>query len=187
MECKPHRLHLLLLSQNHKQQASRESTTLLADTLLSSLPLIHSQPKQCLLGLPRTSHAPALSSCSCNRRRKKSEELCMRPQHVVKSVGATHASRASELPTSQDMTELQPVERGKLPAEAPSPTNGFGVHMMTLRNFVSAGLDMKNKGDYESTVSLFARAVLLSRLGRDADACYLISGSSADGAVRRQH
>ena len=111
----------------------------------------------------------------------------MRPQHVVKSVGATHASRASELPTSQDMTEMQPVERGKLPAEAPSPTNGFGVHMMTLRNFVSAGLDMKNKGDYESTVSLFARAVLLSRLGRDADACYIISGSSADGAVRRQH
>jgi hypothetical protein len=25
--------------------------------------------------------------------------------------------------------------------------------MMTLRNFVTAGLDMKNKGDYESTVS----------------------------------
>ena len=45
------------------------------------------------------------------------------------------------------------TERGKLPAEAPPPTNGFGVHMMTLRNFVAAGLDMKNKGDYESTVS----------------------------------
>jgi hypothetical protein len=52
--------------------------------------------------------------------------------------------------------EMVPVERGKLPAEAPPPTNGFGVHMMTLRNFVSAGLDMKNKGDYESTVSRYA-------------------------------
>ena len=131
--------------------------------------------------------------CTC------SQQLQLQPQEEevrttlhatsarLKSVGATHASRASELPTSQDMTEMQPVERGKLPAEAPSPTNGFGVHMMTLRNFVSAGLDMKNKGDYESTVSLFARAVLLSSLGRDANACYLISGSSADGAVRRQH
>jgi hypothetical protein len=25
--------------------------------------------------------------------------------------------------------------------------------MMTLRNFAAAGLDMKNKGDYESTAS----------------------------------
>ena len=51
------------------------------------------------------------------------------------------------------MAVLELAERGKLPAEAPAPTNGFGVHMMTLRNFVAAGLDMKNKGDYESTVS----------------------------------
>jgi len=50
------------------------------------------------------------------------------------------------------MAKVEMTERGKLPAEAPPPTNGFGVHMMTLRNFVAAGLDMKNKGDYESTV-----------------------------------
>ena len=54
--------------------------------------------------------------------------------------------------------EMQPVvvsgaAAKKLPAEAPPPADGFGVHMMTLRNFVTAGLDMKNKGDYESTVS----------------------------------
>ena len=54
--------------------------------------------------------------------------------------------------------EMQPVVASgaaakKLPAEAPPPADGFGVHMMTLRNFVTAGLDMKNKGDYESTVS----------------------------------
>ena len=54
--------------------------------------------------------------------------------------------------------EVQPVVASgaaakKLPAEAPPPADGFGVHMMTIRNFVTAGLDMKNKGDYESTVS----------------------------------
>ena len=54
--------------------------------------------------------------------------------------------------------EMQPVVASgaaakKLPAEAPPPVDGFGVHMMTIRNFVTAGLDMKNKGDYESTVS----------------------------------
>ncbi len=108
---------------------------------------------QCLL-------AAEHQACTCPQQlqlQPQEEELCMHPQHVAKSEGAAYASRASELSTSQDM-EMQPVERGKLPAEAPSPTNGFGVHMMTLRNFVSAGLDMKNKGDYESTVSLFARA-----------------------------
>jgi len=88
------------------------------------------------------------------------------------------------------MAKVEMSERGKLPAEAPPPTNGFGVHMMTLRNFVAAGLDMKNKGDYESTVSEHARAPVAFfkwRTVAAADSCLLIAGSPADGPIRWQH
>jgi hypothetical protein len=41
---------------------------------------------------------------------------------------------------------------GKLPPEAPSPVEGFGLHVQSLKNLVGAGLDMKNIADHEALV-----------------------------------
>ena len=41
---------------------------------------------------------------------------------------------------------------GKLPPEAPLPVAGFGLHVQSLKNLVSAGLDMKNSADHEALV-----------------------------------
>ncbi len=54
---------------------------------------------------------------------------------------------------------------GKLPAEAPPPVEGFGVHVQSLKNLVSAGLDMKNRADYDALV-----LPLLQRVGGSIEA-----------------
>jgi hypothetical protein len=41
---------------------------------------------------------------------------------------------------------------GKLPPEAPAPTGPFKLHVQSLKNLVSGGLDMKNKADYDALV-----------------------------------
>jgi hypothetical protein len=41
---------------------------------------------------------------------------------------------------------------GKLPPEAPAPMAPFKLHVQTLKNLVSGGLDMKNKADYDALV-----------------------------------
>jgi hypothetical protein len=41
---------------------------------------------------------------------------------------------------------------GKLPPEAPPPVEGFGLHVQSLKNLVSAGLDMKNSADHQALV-----------------------------------
>jgi hypothetical protein len=41
---------------------------------------------------------------------------------------------------------------GKLPPEAPAPVGPFKLHVQSLKNLVSAGLDMKNKADYDALV-----------------------------------
>ncbi len=63
--------------------------------------------------------------------------------------------------------------------------------MMTLRNFAAAGLDMKNKGDYEYTASQCVRLPSLDfhqpLVERLSDICCLISGPPPDGALWWQH
>ena len=47
---------------------------------------------------------------------------------------------------------------GKLPPEAPPPVGPYQLHVQSLKNLVSAGLDMKNKADYDALVQpLMAR------------------------------
>ena len=47
---------------------------------------------------------------------------------------------------------------GKLPPEAPPPVAPYQLHVQSLKNLVSAGLDMKNKADYDALVQpLMAR------------------------------
>ena len=41
---------------------------------------------------------------------------------------------------------------GKLPPEAPPPVGPYQLHVQSLKNLVSAGLDMKNKADYDALV-----------------------------------
>ncbi len=41
---------------------------------------------------------------------------------------------------------------GKLPPEAPAAVGPFKLHVQSLKNLVSAGLDMKNKADYDALV-----------------------------------
>jgi len=41
---------------------------------------------------------------------------------------------------------------GKLPPEAPPPVKPYELHVQSLKNLVSAGLDMKNKADYDALV-----------------------------------
>ena len=54
---------------------------------------------------------------------------------------------------------------GKLPPEAPLPVEGFGLHVQSLKNLVSAGLDMKNSADHEALV-----LPLLQRCGGSIEA-----------------
>ena len=41
---------------------------------------------------------------------------------------------------------------GKLPPEAPPPVAPFQLHVQSLKNLVSSGLDMKNQADYDALV-----------------------------------
>ena len=59
----------------------------------------------------------------------------------------------------------QVVAAGKLPPDAPPPVEGFGLHVQSLNNLVSAGLDMQNSSDYEALVS-----PLLQRCGGSIEA-----------------
>jgi hypothetical protein len=54
---------------------------------------------------------------------------------------------------------------GKLPPEAPIPTEGFALHVQSLKNLVGAGLDMKNSADHEALV-----LPLLQRCGGSIEA-----------------
>jgi hypothetical protein len=58
-----------------------------------------------------------------------------------------------------DISDATPNEKkadehaaGKLPPEAPAPVGPFKLHVQSLKNLVSAGLDMKNKADYDALV-----------------------------------
>ncbi len=61
--------------------------------------------------------------------------------------------------------EKMSTAAGKLPPEAPPPVEGFGLHAQSLKNLVSAGLDMKNSADYEALV-----LPLLQRCGGSIEA-----------------
>jgi hypothetical protein len=54
---------------------------------------------------------------------------------------------------------------GKLPQEAPPAVEGFGIHVQSLKNLVGAGLDMKNKADFQDLV-----LPLLDRCGGSVEA-----------------
>jgi hypothetical protein len=66
-----------------------------------------------------------------------------------------------------------------LPAEAPPPVLPFELHSQSLKNLVSAGLDMKNKADFNNLVQ-----PLMDRCGGSIQRLALLIGSSVAGGLR---
>jgi hypothetical protein len=63
-----------------------------------------------------------------------------------------HINRRQSFVTSEDERKSDEVAAGKLPPEAPPPLAPFQLHVQSLKNLVSAGLDMKNQADYDALV-----------------------------------
>jgi hypothetical protein len=74
-------------------------------------------------------------------------ELSERPQESAIQRQQTFVS----LPTP-DEKKSDEQAAGKLPPEAPPPVAPFQLHVQSLKNLVSAGLDMKNQADYNALV-----------------------------------
>ena len=72
-------------------------------------------------------------------------ELSEQPQKA-------HVNRRQSFVTSEDEKKSDEHAAGKLPPEAPPPLAPFQLHVQSLKNLVSAGLDMKNKADYDALV-----------------------------------
>ncbi len=63
-----------------------------------------------------------------------------------------HVNRRQSFVTSEDERISDGQAAGKLPPEAPPPLAPFKLHVQSLKNLVSAGLDMKNQADYDALV-----------------------------------
>ena len=76
------------------------------------------------------------------------------------NTGIELSEKKAHAPTNRQQSTLSvetPDEKkidehaaGKLPPEAPPPVGPFKLHVQSLKNLVSAGLDMKNKADYDA-------------------------------------
>jgi len=69
----------------------------------------------------------------------------------VEHVSIQRSQTGFDAPTPAEI-EVDQHAACKLPPEAPPALAPFKVHVQSLKNLVSAGLDMKNKADYDSLV-----------------------------------
>lgn len=72
-------------------------------------------------------------------------ELSETKAHVP--INRQQSTLSAETP---DEKKIDEHAAGKLPPEAPPPLGPFKLHVQSLKNLVSAGLDMKNKADYDA-------------------------------------